>query len=87
MIDIKDWKEISRGVYRYDITDKVAYEIVILYWDKDSNINTAMANLYFGGFWVDKYGRTTLERDCLLENAPVIECVDRAVQDDKLNNI
>ena len=45
MKDFKNWKEISKGYYRYIISSNAAYEIFIEYWTHDTPIETAKASL------------------------------------------
>lgn len=49
MRDLKNWLEITKGIYRHVISANVAYEIHINYWDMDTNILTANASLYIVG--------------------------------------
>lgn len=46
MINLKNWKEVTKGLYRYVVSSNVAYEIHINYWDEETNIMTANASLY-----------------------------------------
>lgn len=85
MNDFNNWNEVTRGLYRYVIAAKVCYEIHILYHAHDTPIRTAKANLYIVGDWKDKNG-FFFERELLLSQQPVDECIKRAVADDKENN-
>lgn len=49
--NLKDWKEVTKGIYRYVISANVAYEIHIKYWDMDTDILSANASLYIVGDW------------------------------------
>ena len=45
MKDFKNWREISKGYYRYVISSNVSYEIFIEYWDHNTPIETAKASI------------------------------------------
>lgn len=83
---LKDWKEVTKGIYRYVISANAAYEIHINYWDMETDILTANASLYIAGDWRSNDGKNIRERECLLESEPVMECLGEAVEDDKENN-
>lgn len=84
--NLKDWKEVTKGIYRYVISANAAYEIHINYWDMKTDILTANASLYIVGRWHNKGGTKTVERECLLDSKPVMDCLGKAVEDDKENN-
>lgn len=86
MRDLKNWLEITKGIYRHVISANVAYEIHINYWDMDTNILTANASLYIVGDWRSGNGKGTRERECLLDSAPVMDCLVKAEEDDLENN-
>lgn len=90
MKDFKNWREISKGYYRYVISSNAAYEIFIEYWFHDTPIETAKASLCFVGDWYrDKVGTTErewLEREWLGKELPVQELLEIAYRDDKENN-
>ena len=44
--DLKNWVEVTKGLYRYTVTARVCYEIHILYWDKFGDISNAKASAY-----------------------------------------
>ena len=83
---LKDWKEVTKGIYRYAISANAAYEIHINYWNTGTDILTADASLYIVGNWHNKDGTNTLERECLLESVPVMACIGKAIEDDEENN-
>ena len=85
MINLENWYEISKGLYRYVIGANVSYEIHIVYWVHGTNILTAKASLYLVGDWKTSNGNIT-ERECLLSELPVSECLEAAVRDNKENN-
>lgn len=45
--NLKDWKEVTKGIYRYVISANAAYEIHIKYWDMDTDILSANASCKF----------------------------------------
>ena len=85
MKELKNWNEVTKGLYRYVIAANVCYEIHILYHDTKTDILTAKASLFLVGEWCGENG-VTLERECLLKKQPVFECLEYAVKDDKENN-
>lgn len=86
MENLENWKEVTRGLYRYVIATKVCYEISIVYHDEETDILTAQANLYIAGSWVSK-SSSYFERELLLERQPVFECIRAAIKDDEENNV
>ena len=86
MNELQNWTEVTRGLYRYIVASKVCYEIHIIYHEEDTDILTARANLYIVGLWHNKECRDFFERECLLSEQPVFECLAAAVKDDKENN-
>ena len=85
MKDFKNWREISKGYYRYVISSNVAYEIFIEYWLHDTPIETAKASLCLVGDWYCNKVSTT-EREWLGKELPVQELLKIAYKDDKENN-
>lgn len=86
MINLKNWKEVTKGLYRYVVSSNVAYEIHIKYWDMDTDILSANASLYIVGDRRSRDGKSTRERECLLYSAPVMACLAQAEEDDLENN-
>lgn len=86
MLDLANWKEVTRGLYRYVIAAKVCYEIHILKHYDDTDILTAKASLYLVGDWRDSSGSSFFERECLLSEQPVQECLEFARKDNDENN-
>lgn len=82
--DFSAWNEVTKGLYRYVIAPGACYEIHILYHSKDTDILTAKASVYIVGDWHGKDGNF-FERECLLSEQPVFECVRKAVEDYKEN--
>lgn len=87
MINLKNWKEVTKGLYRYVVSSNAAYEIHIKYWDMDTDILSANASLYIVGDWRSRDGKNARERECLLESAPVMACLSKAEEDNIENNV
>lgn len=51
MKDLKNWTEVTKGLYRYVIAANVCYELHILHWDFDTDILTAKASVFLAGDW------------------------------------
>lgn len=83
---LTNWKEVTKGLYRYVIAANVCYEIHILTHCADTDILTAKASLYIVGDWQDTLGNSFFERKCLLSEQPVFECLEFAKKDDEVNN-
>lgn len=86
MNELKNWNEITKGLYRYAISGNVAYEIHLLYWNNATDILSANCSLFIVEDWRTKDGKNVRERECLLEHAPLAACLAKAVEDDKENN-
>lgn len=86
MRDLKNWLEITKGIYRHVISANVAYEIHIKYWNMKTDILSATASLFIIGDWHTKDGENVRERECLLDSAPVMACLGKAEEDDIENN-
>lgn len=85
MKELKNWKEVSKGYFRYAISSNVAYEIFIEYWEHDTPIETAKASLcIFGDWYLNRYSCT--ERRWLGKKLPIQELLEIAVRDDKEYN-
>ena len=85
MNDLKNWTEVTKGLYRYVVADGCCYEIHIMYHAKDTDILTANASLYIVGDWHSSNGSDFFERELLL-NGPLCACLEKAVEDNKENN-
>ena len=85
--NLEQWKEVTRGLYRYRYAMSACayYEIHILYHAHTTPIETAKANLYIVGDWRDKHENNFFERECLLSEQPVFECLKEAEKDFKEN--
>ena len=86
MRDFENWTEVSKGFYRYVIGANVCYEIHILYHAKETDILTAKSSLFIVGDWLDNNRQSFFERECLLSEQPLFECLEAAERDDKENN-
>lgn len=85
MTDLNNWYEVTKGLYRYVIAANVCYEIHILYHTKDTDILTAKASLFVVGDWYES-NSSFFERECLLAENTVAECLAAAQKDDLENN-
>lgn len=85
MVELKNWNEVTKGLYRYVIAANVAYEIHILYHENGTDILTAKASLFIVGEWCGE-ANYYLERECLLAEQPVFECLEKAQKDNEENN-
>lgn len=85
MEELKNWSEVTRGLYRYVVATKVCYEIHILYDSHASEhcggVLTAKASLFIAGEWRGEGGTGYFERECLLAEQPVFECLAAAKKD------
>ena len=86
MNELKNWVEITKGIYRYVISSNVAYEIHLFYWDLSTDILSANCSLFIIGDWKTNDGKNVRERECLLEHTPLAACIAKAVEDNKENN-
>lgn len=86
MNNFKNWTEVTKGLYRYVIGANVCYEMHILHWDFETDILTAKASVYLAGDWRQSNGNSFFEREPILLERPLFECLEAAVKDDKENN-
>lgn len=86
MKKIENWNEITKGLYRYVVSANACYEIHLLYHAKKTDVLTAKSSLYIVGDWYDKKGYLFFERECLMYEQPLFECLEKAYQDFKENN-
>ena len=83
MINLENWTEVTKGLYRYVVAASCCYEIHIMYHAKCTDILTANASLYIGGDWDSVNGQCSyFERELLL-NGPLAACLEKAVEDEK----
>ena len=82
--ELNNWKEVTRGLYRFVVGANVAYESHIRYYAEETDILTAKASLYLVGEWKEEGARCfVLERELLLGEQPVFECLREAEKDYK----
>lgn len=79
MENFTNWTEVTKNIYRYVIAAKVCYEIFVIYHEHTTDILTAKANLYISGDWHSNVNY--FERELLLENKSVSECIKAAIND------
>lgn len=82
MIKLEDWTEVTKGLYRYDVSDDCCYEIHIMHHAKDTDILSANASLFIVADWCTGSDRSFFERRLLL-NGPLIACLGKVVEDGK----
>ena len=81
MSDLKNWNEITNGLYRYVVSASCCYEIHIMYHAKNTDILSSNASLYLVGDWTNnKDGSEFFERELLL-TGPLVACLGKAVED------
>lgn len=80
VIDLNNWSNINKGIYRYVLAANVAYEIILSHHLCDTDVSEATASLYVAGDWHSKDG-DYFERECLAENKTVRECLEAAAKD------
>lgn len=85
MNEFKNWKEVTKGLYRVVVGANVCYEIHINIRKFDTPVLTANASLFLVGNWCDKNGVSFFSRECLLEKQSVKNCIEKAIQDYKEN--
>ena len=86
MEDIKNWKEVSNGYFRYVIAAKAAYEILVEFWFHDTPIETAKGSLCIIGDWNNASGATSREREWIMRGQPIQDLLIAAVKDNEENN-
>ena len=86
MKDINNWNEISIGYYRFVIGAKIAYEIIVEYYEHDTPIETAKASLCLVGVWNNRNKANTTEREWLAKELPIQELLEIAYNDNEENN-
>lgn len=81
LIELKNWKEVTLGLYRYVVAACACYELHILYHSMGTDIMTAKASLFLVGSWHNEHGNNWFERECMLSERPVFECLEAAAND------
>lgn len=89
--DIKNWTEVTRGLYRYVIAAKAAYEIHVMYLEDGMNLLDAPAQLFIVGEWYEKEKGSFFERENLTPHAVIAtetvrSCLLVAKSDNEQNN-
>lgn len=85
MIKLENWKEVTKGIYRYVISANVAYEIHIMTWNHKTKIESANSVLYIVGDWRTQDGENLFEREKLFSGL-LSACIMTAIEDNKENN-
>lgn len=83
--NIEKWKEVTKGLYRYVIAANACYEIHLLYHAKETDIMTAKASLFIVGDWYNQ-SKSFFERECLMKEKPLFECLNCAYEDERKAN-
>lgn len=87
MTDFNNWKEITKGLYRYVIAANVCYEIHVQEWYENlENILNAKSCLYIVGEWRLHNNDVLFKRELLARNRTLKECMECAKLDDQENN-
>ena len=81
MKEFKNWKEVTRGLYRFVISTNACYEIHINICKEGEPILTINSTLFLVGDFYDKNKVHFFVRQCLLENQAVQKCIEKAIQD------
>ena len=83
MNDLKNWTEVTKGLYRYVVAAGCCYEIHIMYHAKETDILTANVSLYIVGDWTTATANgycSYFKRELLL-NGPLMACLEKVVED------
>lgn len=83
MINLENWTEITKGLYRYVISAGCCYEIHIMYHSKDTDILSANASLYIVGDWISAENKSKFFERELLLTGPLTACLKKAVDDEE----
>lgn len=83
MNDLKNWTEVTKGLYRYVIAAGCCYEIHIMYHAKDTDILTANASLFIAADWYTNDSDHSFFERRLLLNGPLMACLEKVVEDSK----
>ena len=82
--DINNWKEVTRGMFRYVIAAGACYEILIGFHKHSEDFMAAPAKLYITGDWRDKVDGSYFQREWLGEGR-LDYCLNLAAKDFSLN--
>ena len=83
MIKLEDWTEVTKGLYRYDVSDDCFYEIHIMHHTKDTDILSANASLFIVADWYTNNSDHSFFERRLLLNGPLMACLEKMVEDKK----
>lgn len=83
MIKLENWTEITKGLYRYVISDGYCYEIHIKYHAKETDILSANSSLYIVGDWTASDDNCSYFERKLLLNGPLMACLGKVIEDEK----
>ena len=82
--DLKEWIEVTAGIYRFVLSEDICYEIHVTYHRQGADVLNAKAKLYIASEWCTTNG-CFFERECLLSEKTVLDCINKAVEDCKEN--
>ena len=83
MIKLEDWTEVTKGLYRYDVSDDCFYEIHIMHHAKDTDILSANASLFIVADWYTNNSDHSFFERKLLLNGPLSTCLEKMIEDKK----
>ena len=78
MKDIKNWSEVTKGLYSYFITPNSTCEIRVLHWYHGTDIMSSICDLYVVGEYID--GCVSYFKRELLLTGPMLTCLCKAVK-------
>ena len=82
MLSLDNWKEVTKGLYRYVIGSNTCYEIHIVCYPDNTNIMKATANVYIVGHWTHvRENISQFTRETLAGGQTVEECIKVACND------
>lgn len=82
MLSLDNWKEVTKGLYRYVIGSNTCYEIHIVCYPDNTNIMKAIANVYIVGHWTHvRENISQFTRETLAGGQTVEECIKVACND------
>lgn len=82
--NLENWREVTKGLYRYVLAAKACYEIHVLQRAHDTPIDKAKASLFLVGDWIGN-DSGYFQREALIENISVKECLQCAYKDYREN--
>ena len=78
--ELRNWTEVTKGLYRYVVAASACYEIHIMYHAKDTDVLTANASLYIVGEWISLENDSKFFERKLLLNGSVMACLEKAAE-------